>query len=445
MVCASWGFPALAQTSGNGSFALDRYRPAAMFDDGFAVNTAADAGRRNWGASAQFVYANGSLVLDAPAGNADADQSEVVAHHAVAHVGGFVGFDHRWIVFVDFPLHVAMSGTHVSGVPDADGAGLGDLAAGFRLRFLGDEKPNRGRLALQIAGEFPVARVAAPSQSYSGGPQPALVPQLIGDVKAGNLRLIAAVGGRLLKGESRLQQLRFDHQLTASVGAIGYMNDRLTLHGEIFGSTYTADAFARSLTAVELLVGAKYVSAAPVRLGLAASVGLTSGIGTPDVRMIATVGYVLTPKEVTPIAPASPPPGNLDGDVLDDAIDRCPTAAEDLDGVDDADGCPDPDDSDGDGVLDTVDGCPQEPEDIDKFSDDDGCPERDNDGDTLLDSDDQCPTEAGVLEQRGCPIPDTDRDGVLDPNDDCPKEAGLPEFSGCPSKPLVEVMGTKSN
>lgn len=442
----AWGQTATAQSS-SGSFALDRYRPAPTGDDGFALNTAADSGSRKWGASAQFAYARDPLVLESPPGDANAEKYSVVANHTVAHVNAYVGFDNRWVLFAGIPLHLGMSGTHVTGVPDSDGTGFGDPTVGFRLRFLGDDNPDRGRLALQVAAEFPLARAAEPAQAYSGGPQPTLVPQLIGDVKAGVVRLIASVGGRLVKGESVLLRQRLDHQLTAGVGAIGYLGDKWTLHGEIFGSTYTADAFARVLTPVELLLGGKFAPSAPVRLGLAGTAGLSRGIGSPDFRVIANIGYVHQPAASPPAAvvaavPRAPADADADADAIADTVDNCPTEAEDVDGVDDTDGCPDRD-QDADGVSDSRDKCPQEAEDLDKFSDEDGCPERDNDGDAILDADDKCPTEVGVAEQQGCPLPDSDGDGLVDPKDDCPKESGVAEYGGCSSKPLVEISGKK--
>jgi outer membrane protein OmpA-like peptidoglycan-associated protein len=63
-----------------------------------------------------------------------------------------------------------------------------------------------------------------------------------------------------------------------------------------------------------------------------------------------------------------------DKDGIPDEIDVCPTAAEDLDGIMDGDGCPEKD-ADEDGVGDQLDQCPLEPETIDGVKDDDGCPE----------------------------------------------------------------------
>jgi outer membrane protein OmpA-like peptidoglycan-associated protein len=97
---------------------------------------------------------------------------------------------------------------------------------------------------------------------------------------------------------------------------------------------------------------------------------------------------------------------DADGDKIADASDGCPSAAEDIDGFEDADGCPDPD-NDGDGALDEEDGCPLEAEDRDGYKDADGCPEPDNDGDGVLDTRDLCPLEAesfdGSGDGDGCP------------------------------------------
>ena len=64
-----------------------------------------------------------------------------------------------------------------------------------------------------------------------------------------------------------------------------------------------------------------------------------------------------------------------DGDGVPDEDDLCPDLDEDLDGIEDHDGCPDIDD-DRDGILDTVDQCRLAPETYNGFRDEDGCPDR---------------------------------------------------------------------
>jgi outer membrane protein OmpA-like peptidoglycan-associated protein len=129
--------------------------------------------------------------------------------------------------------------------------------------------------------------------------------------------------------------------------------------------------------------------------------------------------------------------GDRDGDGIADSEDRCPEAAEDIDGFQDADGCPDPD-NDGDGLPDDFDRCPESAEDIDGYQDADGCPDPDNDGDGIPDLKDACPGAAedidGFQDGDGCPDPDNDADGVPDVSDACPDTpAGVKvDLHGCP-------------
>lgn len=75
---------------------------------------------------------------------------------------------------------------------------------------------------------------------------------------------------------------------------------------------------------------------------------------------------------------------------------------------------PEDPDSDGDGMSDSRDACPSSAEDMDGVQDDDGCPERDADSDGIADEDDRCPELA------------ESRNGFED-EDGCPDEAPAPE------------------
>ena len=146
-----------------------------------------------------------------------------------------------------------------------------------------------------------------------------------------------------------------------------------------------------------------------------------------------------------PTTAAAPLDG--DGDGINDATDRCPTEAEDLDGFQDEDGCPDPD-NDGDGVPDATDRCPTEAETKDGVDDEDGCPEKDDDGDGVVGSADKCPSEAedkdGFQDEDGCPDPDNDGDGVADATDKCGDKPetknGFEDDDGCPDEVPAAVQ-----
>ncbi len=204
---------------------------------------------------------------------------------------------------------------------------------------------------------------------------------------------------------------------------------------------------------IELVAALQY-ALGDVMLELGGGAGLSRGVGAPSWRAFFEVAW--SPNE------ARDPDRDGDG-IVDD--DRCPDAAEDFDGHDDADGCPDPD-NDGDGIVDLDDGskddtgfgsCRDLPEDRDGYFDNDGCPEPDNDGDKILDGDDgpvdasgfgSCRDAAEDLDGHedldGCPELDNDGDGVPDTVDgpvdngfgacrDAPEtKNGYRDEDGCP-------------
>jgi len=199
-------------------------------------------------------------------------------------------------------------------------------------------------------------------------------------------------------------------------GAFGFLlADRMLQIGpEIYGSTLMVgdDSFSGDTTNLEAIVGARYRIGDFV-LGAGAGPGITRGIGTPALRVLASFAYAPPPPK-----PAPPPPPR-----------RLP-----------------PSDRDKDGIPDKVDACPDEPgvksEDPDKH----GCPPPppDRDGDGILDRYDACPDTKGVASddpaQNGCP-PDTDGDGIRDDVDACPREKGKgdpdPSKNGCPTSVRV--------
>ena len=182
-------------------------------------------------------------------------------------------------------------------------------------------------------------------------------------------------------------------------------------------------------TPMELLVTAMHApKAAPIWVKFGAGTGLTHGWGSPDLRLIGTVGFRTS--KVAKVAPPEPEPTpvDTDGDGLYDPDDGCPTEPEDRDEFEDADGCPDPD-NDKDGILDVDDKCPKRPEDFDGFEDKNGCPDEDNDKDGVLDvrdghraADGSLVTDATYKEFGECMNAPEVVNGV-DDKDGCPDEA----------------------
>jgi OmpA-OmpF porin, OOP family len=140
-----------------------------------------------------------------------------------------------------------------------------------------------------------------------------------------------------------------------------------------------------------------------LKVNAGGGLGLMQGYGIPTARAFAGLRWepspndpdhdgVRSPKQTEPEkdgeARDEPAADQGDGadepasvDDVDDAereaairggYDACPDLPEDMDGIEDEDGCPEGD-TDKDGVLDYQDRCPEEAETINGFEDDDGC------------------------------------------------------------------------
>ena len=421
-----------AHASAQPGATLNRFGASETPEDDFAMSRPTDLGHLRFGGQVHLDYANDPLVFESMLGDRDSERLSVVEHQMNLTAGLALGVWDRLVVYGALPIVALMEGDsdpELGGVA-ADGAGLGDLVLGARVRLLG-ERDDIGALALQAGLLLPTG-----GGRFRGDESVSVHPELVGELRPlGALRFVMNLGARIRDNpETNALNLRFGDELTFGVGAVftAWSSDddpetHFDLHLQGYGSSAFQDFFERDATAFEIVGGAKLFHATGLVVGAAGGPGLVRGFGGPDVRLIATLGYRTPANVVT----------DRDGDGIVDDDDRCPDDAEDVDAFEDEDGCPDPD-NDQDGVVDVEDACPLNPEDLDQFEDADGCPEPDNDGDGLDDVDDSCPLEAEDVDDHedadGCPDPDNDADGVLDADDRCPNEAGPVDNEGCPEE-----------
>lgn len=421
-------------SSAQAQVALDQFKPAPLASDGFGVSRPDVAGHMVLGTTLWVDYANDPLAYEVERGDSSS-QERVVRDHLVLHAGLSLGLGDRVNLFALLPIHLVMKGEGGLSLPNTapEGAGLGDLAVGARIRLLGDVS-STAALSGELIARVPTAELANNDQRYSGDAVGSYEPALIGEVRSGPFDVRLRAGARLRKA-TQIGNLDLDQELVYGLGARLRLTEIFSLHVEVYGSTFFKDVFGRAYSPLELLAGGK-VRAGDLVLGLAAGPGLFQGYGSPDVRIVGLVGYA-----PQPAAKPVPHVPDSDGDGLLDPNDSCPQEPEDRDDFQDEDGCPDPD-NDQDGVLDASDRCPLDPEDRDQFQDEDGCADPDNDQDGVLDSADKCPAEPedrdNFEDADGCPDPDNDRDGVLDAKDKCPTEAedldGFEDRDGCPEE-----------
>lgn len=209
-------------------------------------------------------------------------------------------------------------------------------------------------------------------------------------------------------------------------GYLPLREDKIRLGAELWGTTGIASVgpddestfFKGRNTDIEWLAQARMLVDRKQHVWAMGGFGtrLATGYGAPDFRILVSIGYWFTLKDV---AAPSPPPRikvmpdvdayepDRDGDGYPDAVDRCPDEKEDGLPPAPTDGCPGDADRDKDGIPDNIDQCPDQPEDKDGIQDEDGCPEEDADNDKIPDVEDRCPTEPGPPnknpEKNGCP------------------------------------------
>jgi OOP family OmpA-OmpF porin len=214
---------------------------------------------------------------------------------------------------------------------------------------------------------------------------------------------------------------------------------------EVYGSTVISDSgdgwLARASTPLEGVFGAKFRVGDSIRLGTAAGTGLTEGLGSPRVRVLASLEWLASLSADAPRGVPARVLSDLDGDGVRDEWDACPTEVG-LERAHDPEhnGCPDALDTDGDRIPDEVDACPTRSGLVSPDAVHNGCPPADADEDGITDELDACPVEAGVANadraRNGCPAQDSDLDGIIDAVDSCPLSAGTgqpdPSRNGCP-------------
>ena len=419
------------------TISAERLRPATTSAGVIDVESAAVAPHLSWSATWWGAYALDPLVVS----RGDERLGAFVGHRLGSDLIFSVGLFEWLELAADLPV-VVFQASDPKGLGDAAPAlsavGLSDLRLASKFRLL--------RASEQLVDLALITALTAPTgfpagESFLGDGQFVLLPEvamsrrfddgvLAGLVVAGNAL------ARVRPAERTILDVTFGHELVGRVG-LGYrLHERLSVpvRLDVSGSWWAPllTPFASpGLQGVEIMTA---MTADVLRLPMAVgagdglvlqafvggAVGLGGGPGTPTGR-----GFIGLRAE----KPADP---DLDDDFVADAMDACPSEAEDKDGFADHDGCVDVD-NDSDGIVDSVDGCENEPEDHDGFEDTDGCAELDNDLDLLLDTVDACADLPGPPDNRGCPWLDGDGDGVIDRDDRCPTLAGASDQGGCPT------------
>ncbi|WP_437796324.1 OmpA family protein [Sorangium sp. So ce693] len=418
--------PARAQDApvNPGGMALSRFVPAPAGDRMFSVPSPFAAGHLTPHVMLLADYASNPLVLRRERDGAEI--GAVVSDQLTFRLGASLPLWNKVSFDLDAPLTAVQSGESPSGggqqFPSPSGAALGDVRLGARVQLHGTYHD-----PFQLAvGAYLWLPTGADDSFVSDGSVRAMPYVAVGG-RMERLVWSTALGTEVRRSQS-FGGVAQGTMLTLG-GGVGFLaaDGRLQVGPELSAAMVLEDLSSRSTNA-ELLLDARYRFLPFMEAGIGVGPGITSGIGTPDVRAVAMAAF--TPEQ----------PTDQDRDGIGDPEDACPSVPGVRSGDPKKNGCPPPPDRDADGIVDAEDACPA----VAGVRSDDpkknGCPPPpDRDADGIVDAEDACPAVAGVRsddpKKNGCP-PDQDDDGVADAEDACPDIKGFrsknPEKNGCP-------------
>ena len=188
-----------------------------------------------------------------------------------------------------WPVNVLMEGSALGDQPTATGFGSGDLRISGRLALY---RSPLAAAAVQLTGSVGTAEAGdAGRPGVAGDDGATLEPELLGQVQAGPLLLMANVGTRFRK-DVAFAGVRFTDVLTFGVGAaLPVVPDLLRAHLEVQGLSPLDDIGNRGGTPLQALLGLKLTPFAGFTFGLAGGAGILRGYGSPDMRGVFMVGY----------------------------------------------------------------------------------------------------------------------------------------------------------
>ena len=386
-------------------------------------------------AGLMLVYTDSPLAVVRRGGGSEQELLELVAHQLTVHGSFAMEIGHRVKVDLTLPMIVHQDGEPArlpeltADAPPSSAAG--DVRLGTRVEVL-RQQGHAPSAALTVGAWLPTGDAGA----YAGAGVFRVAPGVVLGADHGPVAWSTYVAARLQPNGDASTLLGSELLFGAAVGPrIGPV--RLAV--EVFGSTVldrSVDAFTLASTSVNGLLTAAW-ERGPVAGRLGGGPGLSTGVGTPDFRVLGSIAYV---PPVESHAEREARERRRRDEVREDAAssgDATDTAIGAFGALDA--------DRDGDGVLDADDACPDRVGEASGSRP--GCPP-DRDGDGIDDAADRCPDEAGpsstVPAEHGCPVArDADGDGFVDEVDACPDEAGQgsddPKKNGCPT--AVRLVG----
>ncbi len=289
-----------------------------------------------------------------------------------------------------------------TGGTSSTSAGIGDVRAGLKGTLL--RLPRRG---IGLGLMFDVTAPTGRASDHLGLGGPSYAPQLLVEIRGARaIRAAFNVGylvrpdvrmlGRIAGDEVTMRgSVRLPLSWRHTVAFVAELDGRIALVRGAQNGFLGRIGF-RGDTKSGVVIGAYAHGAPPIAFGPGQVGGTLSFAWAPPSRTGTERAFAGSKRpHAAAIAlrhdglvaradpkPAPTDPRDPDGDKVFASGDQCPSAAEDRDDFEDADGCPELDD-DRDGIADAFDLCPRAPELVNGALDFDGCPDRRGKGDSV--------------------------------------------------------------
>jgi len=222
------------------------------------------------------------------------------------------------------PLHLVSSGYRVDGARL-----LGDMRFKAAVEII--ERGDQG-FGLGVDGQMTVP--TGNEETWLGDAKATFGGGATASIAAGPAVALARMGFETNSGQI-LDDVVWGNRLNWGVGGSFALAEELFLSAEVLGDHILASADAPGSSPVEAVAALHLLPWESLVVHAGGGMGLSSGIGAPDWRVIGGVTWNPGADGLSITGP------DRDGDGVIDSEDLCPDQPEDRNGVNDDDGCPD--------------------------------------------------------------------------------------------------------
>ena len=276
-----------------------------------------------FGASAGFSYADDPLVFRSA--DPDIEQLRLLGSVATTEFSAFYSLGILRLG-LGLPLHVTTGDGVVRPTQ------LGDVRLSSKATL---KERSKGPLGFGVFVD-----VTAPSSSSTSRVGAGMTRMTAGVAPTAEFGpLLVAANASFRTGTGRdLGALAIGPSIGWGAGASFAVTDAVWASVELEGEQWLSNAEVEGSAPVEILGALRMRPIGDLVGTLGGGAGLSRGVGAPDFRLIAGLGWTPGPDETQVITAVGP---DRDGDGIGDAADKCPDQAEDINGIADDDGCPD--------------------------------------------------------------------------------------------------------